>query len=399
MIAIAYAVAVLLPLLFLYLIYSQDLYGQGKFRYVVFAFLWGLAAFGGAYVVNGFLKESFLVGVLDMDPQEASRWLPVLVAPIVEELLKSLAVIGLGRKMTYFVDGAIYGFAAGTAFSILENVLYLGQPTTRSAGLVALVRTFSTCLMHGAASALVGTAVGRLRYGRGAKRLVSPLLGWLLAIILHVGFNAVVYFGARWGGLWIPIAGAFGIGIGGAALIIVFIRGGLKEEKRWMEETLHMGVRVTKKEADLVQKYDQVDELLLQPIVERFGQEKADQVELFLLKQAQFGIKRKARMMSQNPREQEQLDVEADKLHTEMEDLRKRVGVFCMSYVRTVFPEEVLEGMASRLASRVKMEGLPEDGGGLLHAGVTAKLEQTEHKAAGISMWGRLGGEEDKPAE
>ena len=56
MIVVAYAIAILLPLGFLYLIYSQDLFGQGKFKYVLLSFAWGLLAFGGAYGIASLLQ-------------------------------------------------------------------------------------------------------------------------------------------------------------------------------------------------------------------------------------------------------------------------------------------------------------------------------------------------------
>ena len=127
MIAIAYAVAILLPLLFLYLIYAQDLYGQGRFSHVLISFAGGLAAFGGAYGMAVLLKM-VLAGAFGSAIEAQNwldMWLPILIAPVVEEVLKSLALLFLSRRMTYFVDGAIYGFAAGIAFSILENVLIL----------------------------------------------------------------------------------------------------------------------------------------------------------------------------------------------------------------------------------------------------------------------------------
>lgn len=363
MIAIAYAIAILLPILFLYIIYSQDLYGQGKFGHVLLAAGWGLAAFGGAYGLNGLIGKALfnyydnVVGISSFGAQsKVNLLIPVLVAPIVEEVLKSLILVYLGRRMTYFIDGAIYGFASGIAFSILENII-IYIPGTGSGGqalLLAILRTFSTCLMHGAASALVGTAVGRFRYGRGGGRTVSVVLGWIAAIGLHMGFNRLAAYAEP--GLGV-LLGAFGIGIGGAVLIVAFIRWGLAEEKRWIGETLGGGAAasgVTKQEVIRIQQYDQIDELL-EPIVERFGEEKAEQVEEFLLKQAHLGIKRKTRSMSQDTREQARQDQEIEQLQQEMEAVRNKVGVYCMIYVRAIFPEDALD-LSGMLQQRVDAE-------------------------------------------
>jgi RsiW-degrading membrane proteinase PrsW (M82 family) len=364
-IVLAYVIAILLPLFFLYLIYSQDLYGQGKFGHVLLSFGWGLAAFGAAYVVNQLVANHVLPQFgLDWRTTEGYVAVVVLVAPIVEELLKSLQLLFLARRMTYFVDGAIYGFAAGIAFSILENVVIYLPQAGEGAGWMAFIRALSTCLMHGAASALVGTAIGRFRYGRGGHRLFSMLLGWIGAIGLHMGFNRLQNAGQGFG----VLLGALGIGIGGAVLIVLFIRWGLAEEKRWIEETLGLGVGVTQREVAVVKQYDQIDELL-EPIVERFGEEKAESVETFLLKQAQLGIKRKARVMSQDTREQASLDEEIERLQGEMESIRQQVGVYCMIYVRSIFPEDALAlwGSLQRL------------------------VEQQDRPSSGVDMWSRLG--------
>src|SRR5256885_757242 len=99
-------VAVLVPLVLLYLIRQLDLYASGSFAAVAGCFVAGLLAFGGALAVNTALLFSGLV---------AYSMLPLLVAPVVEELLKSAGLIYYVRRrdFTYFVDGAIYGFASG----------------------------------------------------------------------------------------------------------------------------------------------------------------------------------------------------------------------------------------------------------------------------------------------
>lgn len=387
MIVVAYAIAVLLPFIFLYLIYAQDLYGQGKFRLVLLAFGWGLVAYGLAYLINTAIYQPL---ERDMGSMRAYVMLTVLIAPIVEEILKSGVLFGLARRMTYFVDGAIYGFAAGIGFSVLENVVNLSRDTSGMAWGMAFLRTISTCLMHGAASALVGAAIGRFRYGRGAGRILAAIAGWILAIGLHMAFNRLVRLGPGLG----TLVGTIGLGIGGVVLVVLFIRWGLAEEKRWIEETLGIGVGVTRGEKAVVRQYDRIDDLL-EPIVERFGEEKADQVEEFLLKQAQLGIKRKTQSMSHDPRQQAELGTEIKRLHGEMEAIRKRVGVYCMSYVRTIFPEDAV-ALFTMLEQMIPADAL-FTGDGQLQAGLAAKIDQAElvtapaSQAAKTGLWGDAG--------
>jgi len=377
MIVVAYAIAILLPLGFLYLIYSQDLFGQGKFKFVLLSFAWGLAAFGGAYGIASLIQWRLTVafGSVIEAGLWLELWLPVLIAPIVEEILKSLLIVTfLRRHITYFIDGAIYGFAAGIAFSVLENILYLTRETpSGTLIMIAVLRVFSTCLMHGAASALVGVAIGRLRYGRGASRVLSAALGWILAIGVHMGFNRLVRLADEMGKssitagrAFLPMLGAIGLALTGFALIVVFIRRGLGEQKRWIKETLGIGTsesRVTRQEVAQVQRFEKVDELL-QQIEAYFGEEKADAVELFLLKQAQMGIKRKTRAMSQVPAEQKKLGVEIESLFQEMEHLRRQVGVYAMSFVREVLPEEVLEDLSILLVRQMEAQAAKREAAG-----------------------------------
>ncbi|MGD8793927.1 MAG: PrsW family glutamic-type intramembrane protease, partial [Anaerolineae bacterium] len=189
MLIVAALIAILLPLLFLWVVWAFDLYSSGRFRTVALSFAWGFVAFGLAFGLNTLARDRLLEGILGMDWHASTVVTVVLVAPIVEEILKSLVLIYLGRQpdFTYFVDGAIYGFAAGIGFSILENFFYIFQSGGSGAqGTVLVVgRSFSTCLMHGSASALVGVAIGLFRYGHGRARLLSAVLGWAAAIFLH----------------------------------------------------------------------------------------------------------------------------------------------------------------------------------------------------------------------
>lgn len=338
MIIIAGLAAILLPLLFLYIIYALDLYSSGSFRTVATCFGWGLLAFVIALFVNTGLRDLLLRDQLRMGPVQATATIVVLLAPIVEELVKSLVLIYFGRKpdFTYFVDGAIYGFAAGVAFSILENIWYLAQLQSASqAPLAVIARTFSTCLMHGSTSALVGVSIGRFRYGRGRARILSAILGWSVAVVLHSLFNRVAFLGTG----PIQLLGTVGLGVGGVVLVALFIRWGLAEEKKWIDETLGLGMGVTDGEKALVRELHNVQDLL-KPVKERFGRQKAAQVEEFLVKQAQLGIKQKSVQLATDPQLKQRILEQIGALQIEMEAIRRKVGVYCMTYVRTIFPSD-----------------------------------------------------------
>ena len=339
---VAILIATATPLVFLYIIYALDLYASRSFRTVVVCFAWGLMSFFLAYLANS--TAGAVVSMI---------LLVTVVAPILEEFLKSLslAYYARGPDFTYFVDGAIYGFASGIAFSIFENFLYLFQ-SSEGGGLLIVIRSFSTCLMHGSASALVGIAIGRLRFGRGATRIASLFLGWGSAIVLHAAFNHVVTYTS---GL-VALVGALGIGLGGVGLIAIFIQWGLWQERQWIEETLGIDLGVTESEVKAVGQLADLEELL-SPIAVRFGEDKAWMVQEFLLKQAQLGIKEKSRAMAKDAKLRTDLEAQVQRLHAEMEELRRAVGVYCMAYVRSIFPVESIVLWSSLEAALQEQEG------------------------------------------
>jgi len=320
------AVSVGVPLAFLYAVRRLDLYASGGVHVVVACFLAGLAAFAGSYGLNTFALRWFSLGVV-----------VTLVAPVVEEVLKSAGLVFyVGRPdFTYFVDGAIYGFAAGTAFAVVENLFYLSQaPAGLSLGL-SVNRAFSTSLMHGSASALVGVALGRLRFGRGRARLMALLAGWTAAMALHLAFNAL---SAR------PLAETLvwlvGLGFGGVGLVSLFILWGLREERAWLRESLGLEVGVSAAESAVVQRLADL-EALLAPVEGHFGAAKRRQVEDFLRLQARLGLKRKAQQLTADPVVAGQLAAQVAALQAEVDALRRAVGVYCMAYVRSILPREV----------------------------------------------------------
>ncbi len=325
------------PAALLLIIYTLDLYASRTFRLVMLCFGWGaVGAFGLSYLLNTYVGLPLGRALGATNPY---LLLTVAIAPVVEETAKSLSLFYVSRRseFTYFVDGAIYGFAAGIGFSIIENFLYLSQNPGMGIPL-ALIRSFSTCLMHGTASGLVGAAVGRFRFRRRSGQGLGMAGGWLAAILLHAFFNGISRAPALSESLTTIVA--VGIGLAGVGLIGFFINLGLREEQQWLAETLDRRVGVTAAESRMVQSYASLDEFL-QPIIEQFPRE-AEQVEAFLLRQAQLGIKRKVQQRVSDPKLQEQLGQEVAQLQAEMNQIRRDVGVYVMSYVRSVFPDEAL---------------------------------------------------------
>jgi RsiW-degrading membrane proteinase PrsW (M82 family) len=325
----ALLVATAIPLIFLVIIYTRDLYGTGARSTVAVCFVWGMVAYGIAFYANrGAMRE---LGV-------TFNMLTRYVAPFTEEILKALILIYLVRstRFTYFVDGAIYGFAIGIGFAILENWFYV---TTRGAALsVAIGRVISSNLVHATASALISVTFGLARFQRTRARQALYVIGGLaVALLVHGGFNHMLLSVQASGTLLYIYAGA--VGFGGTGLIVWLIRRGLAEERAWIEEMLGEADRVTEGEAKVVHRLAEAA-VILAPLAERFGQEKAAQIGRFLVLQARLGILRKAVEKLPDERLRADVQAQADGIQQEMEAMRREVGAYPMLFLRSIFPEE-----------------------------------------------------------
>ncbi len=364
---LAAVVAIAIPMVFLYLVRWLDLYASGSFKTVIVCFAAGLAAFFIALPLNSYLAV-FVGYALAV----------VLVAPIVEELLKSLTLIYYVRRpeFTYFVDGAIYGFAAGTAFAVIENIFFLINTTQETGILLALSRGFSTSLMHGSTSAMVGVSLGRLRFGRGRARLASLILGWAAAVVLHIAFNYMVQRSENIVGMVIAIL----IGLIGVGMTVGFILWGLHQEKRWLRESLQLDVGVSKHESAVVQRMEDLDALLA-PVGQRFGKEKQQQVTEFLKLQAKLGLKHKAQSMIQDEKLKARLMEEVGEIRAQIDKLRRQVGLYCMSYVRSILPPEATSVFALVAQKDLDRDAM-EQGGvfALTTDRLQARLSQAQKK-------------------
>jgi RsiW-degrading membrane proteinase PrsW (M82 family) len=323
---VALIIATVIPLIALYFIYTRDLYSTGSFRYIILSFLWGGVAFSLASAINTAVVNGGILSRLEVVQ---------FSAPIAEEILKALILVYLVRRreFTYFVDGAIYGFAIGIGFAIFENYQYIFG-NLGAALSVAIGRVISTNLIHATASSMVGISVGLARFERFTGRARLLILGLSLAMALHVGFNNLVTRVTS--GLLLLYAAV--IGFAGLGLIALAIRRGLADEKLWIEEKLGEADRVTAGEAAVVNRLEDVEKIL-EPLAVIFGQEKAEYIEKFLLMQARLGILRKTLDKLQDEKLIQGVHAEMKELQVEMDSARRSVGTYTMMYLRSIFPE------------------------------------------------------------
>jgi hypothetical protein len=297
-------------------------------------------------------------------------------APVAEEILKALILLYLIRRpnFTYFVDGAIYGFAAGIGFAVFENYEYVLTSGTEALG-VAISRVLSTNLMHASASAMVGVAFGLSRFQRGWQRTALIILGgWLIAMLEHIIFNNMV---TRLEGNSLLLIYSTVLGMGGVGVIAYLIMRGLAEEKAWIEEKLGAADRVTRQEAAIVNRLSDIGELL-KPLERFFGEEKMPQVERFLTIQARLGILRKTLDKLNDAKMQTAVSKQMDDLRAEMETIRKALGAYNMLHLRGVMPSA-----ASPLWNRM--------GDLITERAEARKTSQAATGGSGPNLWASLG--------
>jgi RsiW-degrading membrane proteinase PrsW (M82 family) len=317
-----------IPISFLYALHWLDLYGTDRPRIVLQCFGWGLVAFALSFLTN-----RFCIDILGL----TRAFVSTRTAPFVEELFKAGILVYLMRRgrISYFVDGAIYGFACGIGFAAIENVRYIQLFPDNPFGLI-IVRDFSSALAHGTATAMTGIALGSFVLStRRNHRAVALLLGLSGAMTLHYLWNNFAYFSPL-GKLvteWILV----GVGLTGSALVATTILWGLRRERAQLQHALGLKVGVSDEEANVVQHLDDLDELL-GPIERRFGTDKRRQVEDFLHLEARLGLKEDLAEKTEDPAFRAALATEIAELERELDQQRRHVGVYVMLYVRSIFP-------------------------------------------------------------
>ncbi len=239
--------------MFLYaaFVYWLDRYEKEPKALLGAAFFWGvIVAAGGAFIIN----TLFGIGIFIFTNSEvaADFGTTSIVAPIVEEILKGLAVgivfLMFRKEFDSVLDGIIYGGLAGLGFAATENTLYIFRNGYLEGGweglfLLVFIRVFVVGWMHAFFTAFtgIGFAIARLNKNMLIK-LAAPLAGLGIAIMVHAFHNT-------FGGL---IGGFGGLAIGtlldwsGWALMFGFIIWMIRHEgnivKRQLREEVTLGL-------------------------------------------------------------------------------------------------------------------------------------------------------------
>jgi cell division protein ZapA (FtsZ GTPase activity inhibitor) len=99
---------------------------------------------------------------------------------------------------------------------------------------------------------------------------------------------------------------------------------------------VHAGV--SKSEARLVQRVEDLDDLL-EPVEQRFGEIKREQVANALLLGAQLAMKQDLIRKTRDAELRAELAPQITELKQELKQARNDVGIYIMSYVRSIIPK------------------------------------------------------------
>jgi protease PrsW len=172
-------------------------------------------------------------------------------APLVEESAKGIALIGLvllfRREFDDVLDGIVYGAMIGFGFAFSENLFAYFLPILSEQGLGAgLTNIFMRAVVfgfnHAFWTAIMGAAVGYARLAPDWRyRLLAPLGGWTLAVLLHGIHNTGATFADRT--LCLSLGISFGIHWGGVVLLLTIVYFVWRRESRWIQHSLQEEVR------------------------------------------------------------------------------------------------------------------------------------------------------------
>ncbi|MBC7876216.1 MAG: PrsW family intramembrane metalloprotease [Anaerolineales bacterium] len=237
--------------IFAILIYWLDRYEKEPAALLGAAFFWGVViAAGGSFIIN----TVFGLGIYMFTGSEGTTEAATasIVAPIVEEILKGLAVAIVfflfRREFDSVLDGIMYGGMVGLGFAATENVLYIYRNGYLEGGwaglfLLAFIRVILVGWMHAFFTAFTGIGFALARTNRNTLvKFIAPFVGLGTAIFVHAFHNT---FGGLIGGLGGLAAGTFVDWVGWAMMFVFIIWMIVHERnivKKQLQEEVYAGL-------------------------------------------------------------------------------------------------------------------------------------------------------------
>jgi len=234
----------LLPMLFFaWIVYWFDRYEKEPKILLGVVFIWGaVIAAGSAFVINTMLG----MGVYLFTGSEAATDLTTgaLIAPVVEESLKGLAVLLVflifRSEFDSILDGIVYAGIVALGFAATENAYYIyrfGYAENGTNGLLwmVFVRVVMVGWQHPFYTAFTGIGLAAARLSRHtAIKFSAPLIGWGIAVFAHSLHNTLAS----------ALSGTQGLVLGTALdwtgwfFMLLFILWIVSRERHWISDQL-----------------------------------------------------------------------------------------------------------------------------------------------------------------
>ncbi len=201
-------------LLFACVLYWLDRYEKEPLVLLGGVFLWGaVVAAGSAFLINSILGLG--IYIFTGSSFAADLATGSFVAPLIEESLKGLAVLGVflffHNEFDSVLDGIIYAGVTALGFAATENVYYIyiyGFQQAGWSGLfsLAFIRVFLVGWQHPFYSAFFGIGLALARLHRSwFIRIFAPLVGLALAMFTHAFHNSVAALLSGYEGLAVGV--------------------------------------------------------------------------------------------------------------------------------------------------------------------------------------------------
>jgi RsiW-degrading membrane proteinase PrsW (M82 family) len=237
--------------IFAAMVYWLDRYEKEPKVLLGAAFTWGVViAGGGAFIINTILG----IGVFAItgSPGATEVVTASVIAPIVEEALKGLAVLVVfflfRKEFDSILDGIIYAGITALGFAAIENVLYIyrnGYQESGWEGLWALVfiRVILVGWQHPFYTAFTGIGLAIARMNKNfLVKILAVVGGYTAAVMTHAFHNS---FGSWIGGLEGLAVGTFVDWVGWFFMLLFIIWMIVRERnvlKKYLAEEVHAGL-------------------------------------------------------------------------------------------------------------------------------------------------------------
>ncbi len=192
------------------------------------AFVWGMViAAGGAFILN----TAFGIGIYALTGSEGAAEFGTtsIVAPIIEEGLKGLAVLIVflmfRSEFDSVLDGIVYAAITAMGFAAIENTLYIYrngylENSWQGFWTLVVIRVILVGWMHPFFTSFTGIGLAIARMSRNTLvKIIAVPAGYVVAVTAHAFHNT---FSGLIGGFGGFIAGTF-VDYIGYALMLAFI--------------------------------------------------------------------------------------------------------------------------------------------------------------------------------